>query len=105
MQPPCIQNGVTPLYEASINGHRDLAELLLANKAGVNLQDNVTRGEGWGVAPMVVGADACIVGVWCYGALVLWCGFSDLVELCVCVWGGVKVRVSVMVGVGFVTDQ
>ena len=59
-------------------GHRDLAELLLANKADVNIQDKVTRGEGWGGAAMVVGAGACIVGVWCYGGLVLWCGFSGL---------------------------
>ena len=65
--------------------NRDIAELLLDRKADVNLQDQVTRGEGWGVAAMVVGADACIVGVWCYGVLVLWCGFSDLGELCVCV--------------------
>ena len=59
--PPCIQDGETPLHSASGDGHRDLAELLLANKADPNLQNNVTRGEGWEVAPMVVGADACII--------------------------------------------
>ena len=58
MQLPCIQRGGTPLVEACNRGQRDLVELLLANKADVNLQTNVTRGEGWGVAPMVVGADA-----------------------------------------------
>ena len=83
MQPPCIQAGKTPLHVASINGRRDCAELLLGRKADVNLQDNVTRGEDWEVAAMVVGADACIVGVWCYGVLVLRCGFSGFGELCV----------------------
>ena len=61
MQPPCIQDDATPLLYASVEGHLDCAELLLANKAGVNLQDKVTRGEGWEVAPMLVGADACII--------------------------------------------
>ena len=44
-----------------MNGHLDLAALLLAYKADPNLQDYVTRGEGWGVAPMVVGVDACVI--------------------------------------------
>ena len=61
MQPPCIQDGETPLMQASYCGHRDCAELLLSRKADPNLQEKVTRGEGWGVAPMVVGADACII--------------------------------------------
>ena len=46
VQPPCIQIGVTPLYAASINGHPELTNLLLANKADTNLQDEVTQGEG-----------------------------------------------------------
>ena len=61
MQPPCIQNGKTPLTLASQGGHRDCAELLLGRKADVDHQNKVTRGEGWEVAPMVVGADACII--------------------------------------------
>ena len=33
----------------------------------------VTRGEGWGVASMVVGADACVLGVCCCGSgVVVW---------------------------------
>ena len=63
MQPPCIQLGGTPLHVASWKGHLDYAELLLGRKADVNLQDKVTRGEGWRVAPMVLGADSCIVEV------------------------------------------
>ena len=61
MQPPCIQNGDTPLALASVKGHLDCADLLLGRKANVNRQNWVTRGEGWEVAPMVVGADACII--------------------------------------------
>ena len=58
-KPPCTQNGSTPLAWASWNGHLDCAELLLGHKADVYHQDKVTRGEGWGVALMVVvGADA-----------------------------------------------
>ena len=78
MQPLCIQDGNSPLYAASVGGHRDCAELLLGRKADVNLQNKVTRGEGWEVAPMVVGADACIVGVWRYGVLVSWGRLSNL---------------------------
>ena len=44
-----------------MGGHRDCAELLLGRKAEIDHQDNVTRGEGWEVAPMVLGADACII--------------------------------------------
>ncbi len=44
-----------------MEGHRDCADLLLGRKADPNLQNKVTRGEGWEVAPMVVGADACII--------------------------------------------
>ena len=61
MQPPCIQDGDTPLMWASEFGQRDCVELLLSHDADPNLQNNVTRGEGWEVAPMVVGADACII--------------------------------------------
>jgi len=63
VQPPCTQWGNTPLLSASRSGHRDLAELLLSNKADPNHQNNVTRVEGREVAPMVVGADSCIVGI------------------------------------------
>ena len=35
--------GGTPLYWAAVNGHKDVAELLLANKAAVNAKDNL----GW----------------------------------------------------------
>ena len=56
--------------EASVNGHRDCADLLLGRRADVNHQNKVTRGEGWEVAPMVVAADACI-----NGCGVLWGGF------------------------------
>ena len=58
-----LQGGETPLLLASQSGHRDCVELLLGAKADPNLQDAVTRAEGWGVAPMVVGANACVVGV------------------------------------------
>ena len=71
MQPPCIQEGETPLHVASgENGQVDCVELLLANKANPNRQDKVTRGEGWEVAPMVVGADACIISCCGCGAVV-----------------------------------
>jgi ankyrin repeat protein len=33
-------NGMTPLYWAAARGHKDVAELLLANKAEVNAKDN-----------------------------------------------------------------
>ena len=33
-------NGTTPLHWAAINGHKDVASLLLANKAAVNAKDN-----------------------------------------------------------------
>ena len=59
--PPCIQDDNTPLYWASKKGHRDLAELLLGRKADVDVQNKVTRGEGWEVALTVVGADACVI--------------------------------------------
>ena len=61
MQPPCIQNGDTPLALASMKGHRDCAALLLGHFAKVGQQNEVTWGEGWEVAPVVVGADACII--------------------------------------------
>ena len=70
--PPHHQDGDTPLMRASYNGHRDCADLLLTRKAEVDQQDKVTRGEGWEVAPMVLGADACIIDV---TVVVLWCGF------------------------------
>ena len=53
VQPPCIQDGYTPLHCASriaSRGHYDLAELLLINKADPNRQNVVTRGEGWEAA-------------------------------------------------------
>ena len=59
--PRCIQSGNTPLYWASRLGHRDLAEVLLSRKADPNHQNEVTWDEGWEVAPVVVGADACII--------------------------------------------
>ncbi len=34
-------NGMTPLHCAAVKGHKDVAELLLANKAEVNARDNV----------------------------------------------------------------
>ena len=37
--------------------------LLLGHKANPNLADQVTRGEGWEVAPMMVGAGAYGFGV------------------------------------------
>ena len=46
--PLCIQDGRTALLEASYEGHRDTAELLLKHKAAVDRQSNVTRGEGLG---------------------------------------------------------
>ena len=52
--PLCIQTGKTPLLLATLYGQRDCAELLLSRKADVNLQTNVTRGEGWEVTPVVV---------------------------------------------------
>jgi ankyrin repeat protein len=33
-------NGLTPLHNAAVNGRKDVAELLLANKAEVNAKDN-----------------------------------------------------------------
>ena len=54
---PPFQNDYMPLHAASKEGQRDCAELLLANKADPNLPNKVTRGEAWGVPPMVVGAD------------------------------------------------
>ena len=63
MQPPCIQGGETPLPWAIQEGHRDCAELLLDRNADLHMQNNVARGEGREVPPMVVGAGACIVGV------------------------------------------
>ena len=33
-------DGTTPLHYAAFNGHKDVAELLLANKADVNAKDN-----------------------------------------------------------------
>ena len=36
-------NGLTPLHWAAIQGHKDMVELLLANKADVNARDNY----GW----------------------------------------------------------
>ena len=44
--PHCIQDGWTPLLEASSNGHRDIAELLLKHKAAIDHQNKVTRCEG-----------------------------------------------------------
>jgi TonB family protein len=35
-----LNNGRTPLHNAAQNGHKDVAELLLANKAEVNVKDN-----------------------------------------------------------------
>ena len=35
--------GGTPLYWAAVNGHKEVADLLLANKAAVNAKDNL----GW----------------------------------------------------------
>ena len=61
VQPPRIQRDYTPLHDASREGRLHLAKLLLANKADPNLQHIVTRGEGWEVAPMVLGADAYII--------------------------------------------
>ena len=61
MQLARIQYGRTSLMLASEGGHRDCMELLLRHKADINHQDKVTRGEGWEVAPMVLGADACII--------------------------------------------
>ena len=61
MQTPCIQDGDTPLSLASVKGHGDCADLLLSRKAEIDHQNKVTRGEGWEVVPMVVGADACII--------------------------------------------
>ena len=58
---------LTPLTLASRRGHRDIAELLLRHKADVNHRAKVTRGEGWEVATMVVGAFYCYgfgVAVW-----------------------------------------
>ena len=46
--PHCIQYGSTPLLKASIEGHRDIVELLLQHKAAIDHQDKVTRGEGLG---------------------------------------------------------
>src|ERR1017187_576289 len=34
------ENGFTPLHCAAFNGHKNVAELLLANKAGVNTNEN-----------------------------------------------------------------
>ena len=65
------QYGRTPLIDAIKCGHLDVAKVLLGHKADVNIRDNVTGGEGWGVAPIVFGADACIVGV--FLLLRLWC--------------------------------
>ena len=49
---------------ASNGGHRDCTELLLSCKASPNQQDQVTRGEGWEVAHVVVGDGTyCCVGV------------------------------------------
>ena len=70
---PCIQDRWTPLMRASFAGERECLELLLSWNANIDHQSKVTRDEGWGVAPMVVGADACIVGVYDYGAgVVVW---------------------------------
>jgi ankyrin repeat protein len=39
---PCtLQNGASPLYIASQNGHTDVAQLLLDRGAGVNIADKV----------------------------------------------------------------
>ena len=40
MSMPRNNDGVTPLHLAALNGHKDVAELLLANKAEVNAKDN-----------------------------------------------------------------
>ena len=37
-----------------------MAKLLISYKADVDHQNDVTKSEGWEVAHMVVGADACI---------------------------------------------
>src|ERR1039458_10864547 len=34
------ENGFTPLHVAAFNGHKNVAELLLANEAGVNTNEN-----------------------------------------------------------------
>ena len=55
-----------PLHTTSYAGHRDCAELLLGHKADLNHQIKVVLtklGASWEVAPVLVGADACIVGV------------------------------------------
>ena len=51
-----------------------MIELLISHKANINLRTKVTRGVGWDVvAPMVVGADTCILGACCYRyGVVVW---------------------------------
>jgi ankyrin repeat protein len=38
-----MQYGATPAFIASQNGHTDIVALLLANKADINLADNVQQ--------------------------------------------------------------
>ena len=38
-----LQNGWTPLHVASLEGHKDIAQLLLEHGAGVNTVNNVRR--------------------------------------------------------------
>ncbi len=44
-----VQNGATALYVAAHNGHLRVVELLIAAKADVNIQTNVSHIDGVGV--------------------------------------------------------
>ena len=48
-----MQDGFTPLSQASCYGHLKAVEVLLAHKADVNAKDNVSRGKACEGAPMV----------------------------------------------------
>ena len=44
---PRVQHGEAPIHYACSQGHEGVVQILVDAKAKIDLQSNVTRGEGW----------------------------------------------------------